>query len=289
MSDSAVLRARLRNALMAERAFGVEALPIDPAILRKPRSQPKPRPPTPAATPTPAAAPAKPAPRAKPVAPATDLFGNPVKASTSAAETTYTPFTDPPLPRQKRIELLVKLDDDEVRGCTKCALSENRTHTVFGEGDPEANLMFVGEGPGENEDLSGRPFVGRAGQKLDEMIKAMGFGRADVYIANVVKCRPPGNRTPVAGEIAACTPYLHRQLELIRPKVIVTLGLPATKHILGVQQSMGKLRGRWHTFRGIDVMPTYHPAYLLRSYTPANRRAVWEDLQQVVERLGKSG
>ena len=216
-------------------------------------------------------------------APAKDLFGNPVVVAEQAE--TAADFADPPLPRGRRVELLQALDETEVVGCTKCDLHENRTHTVFGEGDPEARLAFIGEGPGENEDLSGRPFVGKAGGLLDKMIASMGLGRDDVYIANVVKCRPPGNRTPTAGEVATCTPYLDRQLELIRPKVIVTLGLPATRHLLKLNLSMGKMRGRWHEWRGIAVMPTYHPAYLLRSYTEANRRAVWDDLRQVMEAL----
>ncbi len=228
------------------------------------------------------------APPKKPTAlPATDLFGNPVQAAAKGAD--ETPFETPPPPRQKRVELLVKLDEEEVQGCEKCPLHQNRTHTVFGEGSPEADLMFIGEGPGENEDLTGRPFVGKAGNKLDEMINALGLSRDDVYIANVVKCRPPGNRTPVAAEIAACTPYLHRQVEWIRPKVIVTLGLPATQHLLGLKLPMGRMRGQFFQWRGIDVMPTYHPAYLLRSYTIANRRAVWEDLQAAMRRVRDNG
>jgi DNA polymerase len=178
------------------------------------------------------------------------------------------------------------LDEQEVGKCDLCTLCKGRTTTVFGEGDPEARLMFIGEGPGETEDLTGRPFVGRAGKKLDEMIHAMGLARESVYIANVVKCRPPNNRVPTAAEVDTCTPYLHRQIELIRPRVIVTLGLPATRHLLKTMLPMGKLRGKWSQWRGIRVMPTYHPAYLLRSYTAENRRIVWEDLQQVMKELG---
>ena len=148
--------------------------------------------------------------------------------------------------------------------------------------------MFIGEGPGETEDATGRPFVGRAGELLDRMIAGMGLRREDVYIANVVKCRPPNNRVPTAQEVATCTPYLHKQIEWIRPRVIVTLGLPATRHLLKTTASMGALRGRWSQWRGINLMPTYHPAYLLRSYTPQNRRIVWEDLQKVMGELGLS-
>ncbi len=282
MSDSAVLRARLRNALAAERAFGIDALPIDVASLKsRAAAEPTAARAKPASTPPPARS------KVPAVKTPTDLFGNPVKVA--MAEPQPDAFDGPPLPRDKRISLLVKLDETEVKGCTKCGLHENRTHTVFGEGDPEADLMFIGEGPGENEDLTGRPFVGKAGQKLDEMIKAMKLRREDVYIANIVKCRPPGNRAPTAVETATCTPYLHRQVELVRPKVIVTLGLPATKHVLGLNQPMGKLRGNWHAWRGVKVMPTYHPAYLLRSYTMANRKAVWSDLQQALAALADEG
>jgi DNA polymerase len=147
--------------------------------------------------------------------------------------------------------------------------------------------MFIGEGPGENEDLSGRPFVGRAGELLDKQIGAMGLKREQVFICNVVKCRPPGNRTPMPDEVGACTPYLLQQIDLIRPSVIVTLGLPATKFMLADEKiAMGKARGQWHVWRGIPVRPTYHPAYLLRSYTDTNRRLVWEDLQAVMDKLG---
>jgi uracil-DNA glycosylase family 4 len=191
-----------------------------------------------------------------------------------------------PMSREQRLSVLAELDKQHVSVCTKCRLHEQRTHTVFGEGDPEAQLLFIGEGPGETEDQTGRPFVGRAGELLDRMIRAMGLKREQVYICNIVKCRPPGNRAPVADEVEACTPYLLRQLEIIRPRVIVTLGLPATQFMLNTRQSMGRLRGRWHEWRGIKLMPTYHPAYLLRYYTRETRMAVWSDLQQVMVELG---
>ncbi len=166
---------------------------------------------------------------------------------------------------------------------------------VFGEGDPQAELMFVGEAPGQQEDETGRPFVGRAGQLLDKMIIAMGLSRESVYIANVLKTRPPNNATPTQDEAAACAPYLYEQIRIVNPKVIVTLGLPATHLLLGTTQPMRSLRGSFHTFPStntpidlpqIDLMPTYHPAYLLRSYTEDNRRKVWSDLTAVMERLG---
>jgi len=294
MADGQVIadqRARLR--VMAERAFGLEHWTLASDVLEPDQVEPEP---APAPEPVPdeadglqsvgLSARKAPTPMSASVAPQVDLFGKPIVARNDV-ESDETPFTDAPLPRNQRIELLVAMDDEEVKGCTKCPLCENRTHTVFGEGNPEADLMFVGEGPGENEDLTGRPFVGKAGQKLDEMITAMGLSRERVYIANIVKCRPPGNRAPAAAETAACTPYLHRQIELIRPKVIVTLGLPATQHLLKSKLSMSKLRGQWHSFRGIDVMPTYHPAYLLRSYTLANRKAVWSDLQAAMSRMSR--
>ena len=196
------------------------------------------------------------------------------------------PFAAPLLSTEQKIAALQALEANEVRGCKRCRLCEGRTQTVFGEGDPDAKLFFIGEGPGENEDLTGRPFVGRAGDKLNEMIAAMGLAREQVYIANIVKCRPPNNRAPVPDEVATCTPYLERQLEIIRPRVIVTLGLPASKYMLQSDSSMGRLRGNWHTWRGIKLMPTYHPAYILRNYTPQTRAAVWSDLQQVMAELG---
>ncbi len=174
---------------------------------------------------------------------------------------------------------------NEIGDCTRCKLHEQRKNIVFGVGDPKARLMFVGEGPGADEDAKGEPFVGRAGRKLDEMIVAIGLRREDVYIANVVKCRPPKNRDPERDEVETCSPFLLRQIEAIRPRVIVTLGSPATKCLLGTRVGITRLRGNWQEFRGIPVMPTFHPAYLLRSYTVQNRRMVWEDLKAARERV----
>ncbi len=198
------------------------------------------------------------------------------------------PFTAPLLPDTDKRSRLVAMDNNEVRGCTRCRLCQARTKTVFGEGDANARIFFIGEGPGENEDAKGRPFVGRAGQKLDEMIGAMGLAREQVYITNIVKCRPPDNRVPAPDEVATCTPFLERQLEIVRPQVIVTLGLPASQYMLQAKESMGRLRGRWHAWRGIKLMPTYHPAYILRNYTNETRAAVWSDLKMVLEELGLS-
>lgn len=192
----------------------------------------------------------------------------------------------PALSREQKIAALAALDESQVRSCTLCRLCEQRTQTVFGEGDPEARLFFIGEGPGETEDRTGRPFVGRAGELLTKMIAGMGLARQQVYIANIVKCRPPGNRVPSPDEIASCTPYLERQLEIIRPQVIVTLGLPATRHMLQVTSSMGRLRGNWHEWRGIKLMPTFHPSYILRVDSRETKALVWSDLKQVMVELG---
>ncbi len=167
--------------------------------------------------------------------------------------------------------------------CTKCRLSENRRTVVFGEGHSCAVVMFIGEGPGAEEDRTGRPFVGQAGQLLDRMIFAMGFDRSEVYIANVVKCRPPGNRDPRDDEAAACAPYLDRQIELIAPRVIVALGKPATRRLTGSTAAIGSLRGRWTSYRGVPLLPVYHPAYLLR--TPSAKRQMWDDLKKIIARL----
>jgi DNA polymerase len=169
--------------------------------------------------------------------------------------------------------------------CTRCPLHAGRKKIVFGDGDPNAALMFVGEGPGEQEDLSGLPFVGRAGELLTQMIEAgLKIPRASVYIANVVKCRPPGNRTPLPSEVATCREFLDGQIDAIQPKVIVALGKPATSLLLGRDVSITRVRGTWHDYRGFPVMPTFHPAFLLRQYTPENRRLVWEDLKAALEK-----
>lgn len=164
--------------------------------------------------------------------------------------------------------------------CTRCRLHEGRHQIVFGDGNPQAALMFVGEGPGEQEDLRGLPFVGRAGELLTSMIeKGLGIARSDVYICNIVKCRPPANRTPLPDEVATCRPFLDGQIDAVRPRVIVALGKPATSLLLGRDVAITKLRGTWHEYRGFPVMPTFHPAFVLRQYTPENRRLVWEDLK----------
>jgi len=169
--------------------------------------------------------------------------------------------------------------------CTRCKLAAGRTKLVFGVGDPAAELMFVGEGPGEDEDRQGEPFVGRAGQLLTKMIEAMGYRREQVYIANVVKCRPPGNRNPEPDEIEACEPFLRGQIEAIGAKVIVALGKFAAQTLLRDTSAISRLRGRWFEYEGVRLMPTFHPAYLLRS--PGEKAKAWEDLQLVMKELGK--
>lgn len=168
--------------------------------------------------------------------------------------------------------------------CQRCKLCSGRTNLVFGAGNPRANLMFVGEGPGRDEDLQGEPFVGRAGQLLNDIItKGMGLKREDVYIANVVKCRPPDNRNPEPDEVAACEPFLKKQIELIGPQIIVGLGKFAVQTLLQSKAPITKLRGNWHSYHGIKLMPTFHPAYLLRN--PADKKLVWEDIKKVIKEM----
>lgn len=181
---------------------------------------------------------------------------------------------------------------DEVRQCQKCNLATLRTNAVPGEGNPNARIMFVGEAPGADEDAQGRPFVGRAGQLLDKIIAACGLNRSEVFIGNILKCRPPENRDPRAEEIISCFPFLQRQIEIIEPEIIVALGAPAARTLLNTNKSIGQLRGQFHEYypglgkAPIKLMPTYHTAYLLRSYTRENRQRVWEDMKKVLAELG---
>src|SRR5688572_22577939 len=281
MSDGAI-KQRLQLWLRSEQAFGLPqvtdivtgvtvAAPTAPVLTPSaPRAQP-PRP-----------APAAPV-RPSPTAPQPRAAGTLPLLEEAFATPEYSP--------EDKARLLRELNENSVSNCLKCGLHATRTMTVFGEGNPDADLAFVGEGPGRDEDASGRPFVGRAGQKLDEMIRAMGLQREQVFICNVVKCRayllgpPAKDRPPTDEEIAACSPYLVRQLEIVRPKVIVTLGLPSTRHLLKSKDSMTRMRGKWHTWRGIKVMPTWHPAYVLRNYTAQTRAEVWDDLKKVMGEL----
>jgi DNA polymerase len=199
----------------------------------------------------------------------------------SAARPAYRPAPSAPIVAPS--DLSLEAIRQEIGDCVRCKLHVARTNIVFGEGNPAARLVFVGEGPGADEDASGRPFVGRAGQLLNKIIEAIGLRREDVYICNVVKCRPPGNRTPERDEVATCEPFLFRQLAFIRPKVIVVLGLPAFQCLLKSKDSMSRSRGQWREWNGIKVMPTFHPAYLLRS--PEKKRETWEDMKKVRDYL----
>ncbi|MCA9242422.1 MAG: uracil-DNA glycosylase [Phycisphaerales bacterium] len=205
------------------------------------------------------------------------------------------PMCDRELSVEEAGSALRLLDEKHVRGCTRCPLSQQgRTQTVFGVGFARPKVVFVGEGPGADEDACGEPFVGRAGQLLTRMIQAMTLSREEVYIANVVKCRPPGNRTPTPDESATCSPFLCRQLAILRPQVIVTLGRPAAQTLLATNTPIGKLRGAFHDFPPPELahvglpkcrlMPTFHPAYLLRS--PGEKGKAWADLQEVMKFLG---
>ena len=174
--------------------------------------------------------------------------------------------------------------EKHVASCSLCSLSGSRTNPVFGEGSPKADLMFIGEAPGRDEDLEGRPFVGRAGQLLTKIIESIGLKREDVYIANILKSRPPGNRNPMPDEIAACTPYLLKQIEIINPKVICALGKFAAQTLLGRETPISQLRGKFYEYHGIKLMPTYHPAYLLRN--SSGKKDVWEDMKKIAKELG---
>ncbi len=206
-------------------------------------------------------------------------------ASARVAQPALALATDPPRaikPRPTLDEVRVDLGE-----CTRCKLCSGRTQIVFGVGNPRAELVFVGEGPGADEDAQGVPFVGKAGQLLTKMIEAMGFARDEVYICNVVKCRPPGNRNPEPDEIAACEPFLQAQLRAIGPKVIVGLGKFAVQTLLRDPSPISRIRGNWREYEGIKLMPTFHPAYLLRD--PSQKKLAWADLQQVMSFFGKKG
>ncbi|HYG67662.1 MAG TPA: uracil-DNA glycosylase [Anaeromyxobacteraceae bacterium] len=220
-----------------------------------------------------------------------DVEHEPVAREESARPEPVEGRTDGPAARRYALtdkgcgsEALLAIRED-VGECTRCKLHGGRTRLVFGTGNPDADVMFVGEGPGADEDLAGEPFVGRAGQLLTKMIEAMGFRREDVYIANVVKCRPPGNRNPEPDEIEACEGFLRRQIAAVRPRVVVALGKFAAQTLLREDTPITRLRGRWAEYEGVKLMPTFHPAYLLRS--PEEKRKAWEDLQLVMKELGK--
>ncbi|MGO9062689.1 MAG: uracil-DNA glycosylase [Candidatus Binataceae bacterium] len=252
-ADQRVLMDSISDYLEQLKEEGLDGIPFEP-------------PPAPAAIPVDAIAPVKPR-----LQPAKTTLEGPELFSIY-----------PGLEKTETLEALREFIGD----CTRCKLAPGRINLVFGVGNPKAELMFVGEGPGADEDERGEPFVGRAGQLLTDIIeRGMRMRRQDVYICNVVKCRPPGNRNPEPDEVAACEPFLLRQIELVRPQVIVGLGTFAVQSLLKVKTPISKLRGRWHEVRGIQMMPTFHPAYLLRN--PADKRLVWADIQEVMKVLGK--
>lgn len=266
MANAPDIRATIKQHLLTDRLFGLRSVPlvVDTSVLTAP----------PRGIPEPSASRGESTSRSSGMLPVVDAgLGD-----------------DPSLPKAERLQ---RLDERFVRGCTRCALSGSRTQTVFGQGNPDARLVFVGEAPGFEEDRQGLAFVGRAGQLLTKIIGAMTLSRDDVFICNVLKCRPPNNRDPEADEILACSPFLRLQLQIIEPDVIIALGSPAAKTLLNTAQSIGKLRGRFHDYfpsgatgvgESIPLMPTYHPAYLLRN--PAEKRKTWADVQIVMERLG---
>ncbi|MBI5745595.1 MAG: uracil-DNA glycosylase [Nitrospirae bacterium] len=202
----------------------------------------------------------------------------------SAMGMTETESEPPMLPRINFTTTLTSIRA-EIGDCRRCKLHLKRKNIVFGAGNVDARLVFVGEGPGEDEDIEGLPFVGRAGQLLTKIIEAMDMKRSDVYIANIVKCRPPNNRNPEPDEIDSCIPFLKRQLEAISPLLIVALGTFAAQTLLGSRERISQMRGRFHSYNGIKVMPTFHPSYLLRN--PDEKRVVWEDMKMVMEELKK--
>jgi len=278
-----LLDATIRH-LEGLKARGVSFVPVEPetlAALSKPAAKA-------------AAAPARPAPVSTPArpggVPAAPRVSTPAPIPPPVAS--KAPVTQPPGAAGSKLEAFENLRD-RVLKCQKCPhLVAARKHVVFGVGNQYADLMFVGEAPGADEDVQGEPFVGAAGQLLTKIIRAMGLKREDVYIANILKCRPDtpgqrfGNRKPTPQEMATCIPYLHEQIDLIQPKVLVALGATAVEGLLGASKGISKLRGNWQTYRGLPLMPTYHPAFLLRNQSSATKRQVWEDMLKVMERLG---
>ena len=262
--DRATMLASIRDYVEQLREEGMEGLPAAERPGRASSTAAAPRPSAPVAAPV-TRSPAEPAIEPAPPAAATELF-----------------YLYPGLERAADLSELREFIGD----CQRCKLAPRRTNLVFGVGDPHAELMFVGEAPGADEDARGEPFVGRAGQLLTDIIeRGMAMTRAQVYICNVIKCRPPDNRNPEPDEVAACEPFLFRQIDLVRPKVIVGLGTFAVQALLKIKTPISKLRGTWQSVRGVRMMPTFHPAYLLRN--PADKRLVWADIQQVMAVLGR--
>ena len=276
-----------------DREVGLEETPRPDAMATGARATP------------PAPTAAVPAPRATPFAvePRTEPSRMAVASPSPAAGRVPPPLRQLPASslrspgtKGERAARLAEIEARHADSCPHCTAATGHTRLVFGEGSPEAEVFFVGEAPGETEDRMGRPFVGAAGEKLDEMIRAMGLRREDVYIANVLKSRPPDNRTPMPDEVAGCAPFLVEQILAVQPRVIVTLGGPATKFVCATEAGITRIRGTWQSWRPpvgaecpeIPVMPTYHPAYVLRTYTKQVRGEVWSDLRAVLARIGRS-
>lgn len=211
-----------------------------------------------------------------------DIYPNPPRAARAEPMPLPAAPVEEPAPEPAGVSDLAAVAA-AVEACTRCRLAQGRQKTVFGSGNPGADLMLIGEAPGAEEDRQGLPFVGAAGELLTKIIQAIQMGREDVYIANILKCRPPGNRDPQPDEVAACRGYLERQIDLVRPKVIVALGRIAAQTLLGTDSPIGQMRGQWYRIKGIPTMVTYHPAALLRNQ--ALKRPTWEDMQQVRDRL----
>lgn len=273
------LQSLFRDYVAYLREEGVTSVPASshPPPPPKPRRAKTPAPPAPT-TPEPTIS----APAAPPPPPPSDQPSAPVPMPTPAAEPPTSYATE--LPTTNAPGDTLDTIAAEIRACRACPLCQRRLNPVPGEGNPDhPDIMFIGEGPGADEDAQGRPFVGRSGQLLDKMIAAIGYERERVFIGNIVKCRPPGNRTPTPSEMAGCIPYLLRQIDLIRPRLIVCLGSTAMIGLLGNIGPISRVRGTWHDFHGIPVLPTFHPAYLLRD--PSRKRFAWADLKTVMARL----
>jgi len=266
---------------------------LDPSPVPNAHSEQRSTPATPAARRFSAGAPSPQPSRPQPSRPQPSRSepSDPIPSPSASARTSRDPVAPAPspvgvaeaVPWQGRRPTLEEVRD-HLGDCERCGLCSGRNSIVFGDGNPSADLMFIGEGPGEQEDRQGLPFVGRAGDLLTQMIeKGIGLSRNDVYICNIVKCRPPQNRNPLPPEVGACRPFLDGQIEAVAPKVIVTLGKPAASLLLDREVAITRLRGTWQEYRGIPLMPTLHPAYVLRQYTAENRRAVWQDLKAAVE------
>ncbi|QDU66669.1 uracil-DNA glycosylase [Engelhardtia mirabilis] len=290
--ELALLAGALRRHLRRERDRGRRRLPATVQAMA-PGAHVGPQPKSAAGDPVVAAASPASAPPARPSAvssgeatPAELLRPSPAAARPPAPQPAVTaPVSEPSTAAVAQAAADLDALGRAVASCRACSLCESRNQTVFADGDPQARVMFVGEAPGADEDLQGTPFVGRAGQLLTDIItKGMGLARGDVYIANVLKCRPPGNRDPQPEEKRLCTPFLERQIELVDPQVLIPLGRHAAQHLLGSDAPMGRLRGRVHRHRGRAVVPTFHPAYLLRS--PDQKRATWEDIQLAMREIG---